>query len=151
MHFDALSAVSDRLANDAAIATYLDTEFPGIEVFHSIGIKPDWETGTGVPADCFPYIAVSPMNDQRFYNKKNSTEQVSILFGVHNDTRTGTVFDGLRQVCELGELILAALELQPLTKSPSVTWNHEAQIRSDAGLQHPFYEGEIVIPVEIRL
>jgi hypothetical protein len=151
MHFDALENILGRLANDAAINQFYDVNFPGIDPFYTVGLKPDYEAGTGVPADCFPYIAVSPLSEDRLAVSKNVTLRISIMYGVNNDERQGRVFVGLRQVSQLGLLILEALLPDPLSTGPAVSWTGEAAIRSDAGLQHPYYEGEIIIPLGLRL
>ncbi len=150
MHFAVLERVMDRIASDPDLNAYLAEQFPGSTPFYTIGLKPDDETGTSVPADCFPYVAVSPLTETIAENSQKAEASVSIMYGVNNDARDGRLFVGLQQVSAVGLLIYRALKKQAIGTQPAVAWNGKAQIRSDAGLQHPYYEGEIIIPLQVR-
>lgn len=144
MRFEVLSNLRDRLRNHEPLTDYLAEHYPDAE--------PNWFIGAKLKpaADEFPYIAVAPIQEDK--EKAPSvarTARVSILYGVNEDAVTDGVYAGIRRVAEIGEMILAALAVQPIG-TPPVTWDGEAQSRSDAGLQHPFYEGEIVISVRLR-
>lgn len=151
MHFQALENISNRLAEDEDLNAYWAEEFPGVEVFHGIGLKPDEDNATAIPVDCFPYIAVFPLQETITENSIKVEENVGIMYGVNNDDRDGRVFVGLRQISALGLLILNALKKKPIGTNPAISWTGKAQIRSDAGITHPYYEGEIIIPVQVRL
>jgi hypothetical protein len=151
MHFGTLQAVRDRLRADQPLADYFAAQFPGLPLHFFIGLKPDLEAGTGIPADLFPYIAISPLTeDKPAGTSRERTERLSLMFGVNDDWVEDGVSSGLRRICEIGELILKALAAQPLGTGPTLVWNGEAQFRSDAGIQHPYYEGEILLPVQVR-
>jgi hypothetical protein len=151
MHFGALQAIRDRLRADPPLADYFAAQYPGLPLHFFIGLKPDLEAGTGIPADLFPYIAVSPLvEDKPAHPGRERTYRLSLMFGVNDDRLEDGVFLGIQRMCEIGELILQALAAQPIGTSPRVVWSGEAQTRSDAGVQHPYYEGEILLPVQVR-
>lgn len=151
MIFPVLSAVRDRLRADPAILAYLAGRYPGLRLSTFVGLKPDLEAGTGIPADCFPYLAVSPLKQEKPAGPgRDRTERLSIMFGVNDDRLEDGVFLGIPAIADLGELILKALAPQPIGTAPSVVWSGEAETRSDAGTQYPWYEGEIILPLQVR-
>lgn len=141
-----------RLEADAALAAWFAEHYPGLPVRHLIGLRPDPDTETAVPADYFPYIALSRLTQKKEARPSRRREwKVSILFGLNDDRQEDGVYLGVRGIDELTELILDALEPQPIGTDPPVVWSGEADTRNDAGTNHPYYEGEIVIPVTLQV
>jgi hypothetical protein len=144
MIFDALTAIRDRLKNDAGITAALTDWYPEATPNYFIGAK------LKPTAQEFPYIAVAPMLETRERRKDRPRQQkISLMFGVIEHDVTDGVSIGLERVTVLGELIYAALDKQPLCAAPLVEWLSNAQMISDAGVQHPHYEAELIFEVTI--
>jgi hypothetical protein len=142
MRFEALVNVRDRLKNHAPLAGYLAAHYPDA--------APNWFIGAKLKpaATEFPYVAVAPtLEDKDAEPSRERRPRVSILYGVNDDAVVDGVYVGIQRICEIGELILDALGKQPIG---AATWDGQAQSRSDAGLQHPFYEGEVMISLKVR-
>lgn len=151
MFVSTLVAVRNRLRADPALLAYFAARYPGCVLSTLIGIRPDNSGETSIPMDRFPYLAVSPMTgDKPAGPHRDRSDQLSIMFGVNDDREQDGVCQGVVAVCEIGELILKALEPQPIGDSPSVVWDGAARMVSDAGIFHPYYEGEIIITLKVR-
>lgn len=152
MFLSTLPNIRERLEADPAIAAWFAERYPGQPVRHLIGLRPDPETETAVPSDWFPYIALSRLTQHKEARPSRKREwKVSIMFGLYADGQQDGVSLGVRGIDELTELILNALEPQPIGADPPVVWSGEADTRNDAGTNHPYYEGEIVIPVTMQV
>jgi hypothetical protein len=147
MRFEALTAVRDRLKSEAALLAYFIEHYPDTPLNFFIGAK------LNPGAHEFPYIAVAPMTEEKAaYPSLERVPRLSIMYGVNDDAVDEGVYRGIRRVCEIGELILDALRKQPIgTQTDAVIWDGSAQTRSDAGIQHPYYEGETIIPLLMRV
>ena len=129
MIFDALTAIRDRLENDAGIEVAFKAWYPDATPNYFIGAK------LKPTAQEFPYIAVAPMLETRERrNNRPRQQKISLIFGVTEHDVTDGVSIGLERVTVLGELIYAALDKQPLRVAPLVEWLSNAQMISDAGV-----------------
>lgn len=152
MIWSALLDIRQRLMTDTPLAAYFASTYPGMDPHFFIGLKPDFETGTAVPADLFPYVAVSPDEETKeAANDRDRTLRALINYGVNDDRVENGAALGLQAVCEIGELILQALRAPPLGGDPQVTWDGQAVQRSDAGVMEPYYESVLIITVKTRL
>lgn len=150
MDFRALEIVRERLRTDAGIQDFVDTYYPGLPLRTFIGLKPDLDAGTAVAPDDFPYLAISPLTGSKPARPvRQRGGRISITFGViENDTGIEDgVSAGIRRICDLSELILAALSKQPLDP---IVWDGAAEEVFDAGIQAPYYEGDLIISVSIK-
>lgn len=151
MDFTVLTALRDRLRESPDIMAFVAARYKSTPCSFFIGLKPDVEKGIGIPADRFPYVAVSPLqSDQESRPSKMTSNRVSILFGVNEDEEVDGVFTGVESISQFGNLLLALIEPQPLATSPLIVWDGQAQILFDAGTQHPYYEAEIILNLESR-
>ena len=144
MIFQALTAIRYRLKHDAGIAAALTAWYPQSTPNFFIGVK------LKPTAQEFPYFAVAPLRETRDRRKNAPRQQkISLMYGVTEDVVTDGVSIGLERIAALGELVYAALDKQPLCVDPMVDWLSDAQMVSDAGVQHPHYEAELIFDVTI--
>lgn len=141
-----------RFADDQPLADFISTNYPGYELTILVGLKPDPEKGTAVPPDMFPYVAffLATGDKPAGFPDKNRAAKLGIMFGLHDDRVLDGVVQGAAKMAEMAELIFGALTKQPIGKDPAIVWDGSAQLNLDAGVTHPWHEGEIFVDLEIR-
>lgn len=146
-----LLGIRDRLAADPGISAFFAERYPGCAPAYFVGLKPDLEEGTGVPADRFPYIAVSPLAEAKGARpSRERLPKLSVMFGLNEDRVEGDVALASLYLGELSELILAALEAQPLLATPPAVWDGAADLVFDTGANAPYHEAEIILELKVR-
>lgn len=154
MIYATLGQLRSRLQADAALAAYVEQHYPGATLRHFIGsrMRLDGEGRWYIASDDYPYIALAPLQEAKPPRPERTRGQrLSIMWGFNEPTIEDGICLGLRRCAEFGELILAALDKQPIGQGPALVWDGAAESRSDAGTQHPYYEGESIIELKVHL
>jgi hypothetical protein len=145
----ALLDIRERIRNDEALGEWFGANYPGLPVNTFIGLQPDMERGTGVSTDFFPYISVSPLTQARpAAPSRDRAWRLSIMCGLYDEREHDGAALGMVGIIGLTERILAALAEQPV--APGSVWSGEAELRFDAGVATPYYEAEIILPIQVR-
>lgn len=149
MDFAVLQAVRDRFQGYTPLLDYFAQHYPYSTLRFFVGLKPSPKDGTAMPTDLFPYIAIGPWRLKTEANPgKNVDNMLSIMFGIDDDREDNGVFLGVKSICDISQLILKGLDMQPIT--PGKVFNGETEILFDAGALHPYYEAELMPVIETR-
>lgn len=147
---EALLAIRERLRGDEALVALLGGHYPGAPLRTFVGLRPDYDAGTAVPADLFPYLAVSPWTgEQPPRPDRQRRHTISVMAGVCDDREHDGAQMGVLVLMEAAEILMAALGRMPPIY-PGLSWKGAAEMRCDMGAKSPYFEIELLLPVELR-
>lgn len=141
-------SVLKRLQADPGIQGWIENKLPDAEI--------NWRYGLNLEpnAQDYPYVAVAAPQGQGGPQMTGMGQTIVVQVGVFSDEETEQegykAARGLVLVCDLLDLIKLALHSQPIDNVFNATWDYSFNEATDAGTEHPFYRGELHIPLTLH-
>ncbi len=89
---------------------------------------------------CLCFVPIVRAYEDNTANMRHGDRAASILISINEPTEADGIFDGVRYMEQIIDLIIDIIRSQPF---PEVIFK-KMRVVSDKGLRHPLYESEIV-------